>query len=122
MSELVDGTHWLVAFGVLSLAYFYVHYLFASNTAQITAMYAVFLTTSIAAGAPPLFAALALGYIGNLFGALTHDASGPSGVIAGSGYVSIPEWFRIAFVMSIPVILIWTTIGGGWMYIIGAWD
>lgn len=122
MSDLVDGTSWLVAFGVLSLVYFYVHYLFASNTAQITAMYAVFLTTSIAAGAPPLFAALALGYIGNLFGALTHYASGPSAVIAGSGYVKVGEWFRTAFIMSIPVIVIWTTVGGAWMRTIGLWD
>jgi DASS family divalent anion:Na+ symporter len=122
MSDLVAGAHWLIAFGVLSVVYFYVHYLFASNTAQITAMYAVFLATSIGAGAPPLFAALALGFIGNLFGALTHYASGPCGVIAGSGYVPVPEWFRISFVMSIPVIVIWTTIGGAWMYLIGLWD
>jgi DASS family divalent anion:Na+ symporter len=122
MSDLVDGTHWLVAFGVLSIAYFYVHYLFASNTAQITAMYAVFLSTAIATGAPPVFAALALGYIGNLFGGLTHYASGPAGVISGSGYVKVAEWFRIAFIMSIPVIVIWTTIGGLWMYLTGAWD
>lgn len=122
MSDAVDGVHWLVAFGVLSLVYFYVHYLFASNTAQITAMYAVFLATSVAAGAPPVFAALALGFIGNLFGGLTHYASGPSAVIAGSGYVKTGEWFRTAFVMSIPVIVIWTTIGGAWMYLIGAWD
>ncbi|MEO5899327.1 MAG: DASS family sodium-coupled anion symporter, partial [Ilumatobacteraceae bacterium] len=121
MADLVEGTHWLVAFGILSLVYFYIHYLFASNTAQITAMYAVFLGTSIAAGAPPVFAALALGFIGNLFGGLTHYASGPSGVIAGSGYVPPSEWFRTAFIMSIPVIVIWTTVGGAWMYIIGAW-
>lgn len=122
MSSLVEHTHWLVAFGVLSLVYFYAHYLFASNTAQITAMYAVFLSTSIAAGAPPMFAALALGFIGNLFGGLTHYASGPSGVIAGSGYVSVPEWFRIAFIASIPIIAIWSVIGGGWMWLIGSWS
>jgi len=122
MADLVEGTHWLVAFGILSIVYFYVHYLFASNTAQITAMYAVFLGTAIAAGAPPLFAALALGFIGNLFGGLTHYASGPSGVIAGSGYVPPSEWFRTAFIMSIPVILIWTTVGGAWMYLIGVWN
>ena len=122
MSDLVDGTSWIVAFGVLSLVYFYVHYLFASNTAQITAMYAVFLTTAIATGAPPLFAALALGYIGNLFGALTHYSSGPAAVIAGSGYIKIAEWFRIAFIMSIPVLLIWTIVGGAWMRVIGLWE
>jgi DASS family divalent anion:Na+ symporter len=36
----------------------------------------VFLATANGAGAPPLFAALALGPIGSLFGALTHHASG----------------------------------------------
>lgn len=122
MAGLVEGTHWLVAFGVLSVVYFYVHYLFASNTAQITAMYAVFLATSVAAGAPPIFAALALGYIGNLFGALTHYSSGPAALIAGSGYVKVSEWFRLAFTMSIPVILIWTTVGGAWMWLLGIWD
>lgn len=119
LSDLVGGWSWLAAFGVLSLAYFYLHYLFASNTAQITAMYAVFLSTAIAAGAPPMFAALALGFLGNLFGALTHYASGPCGVVAGSGYVTVPEWFRLAFVMSIPVLIIWIVIGGGWMRLIG---
>ncbi len=122
MAEIVEGTNWLVAFGVLSLTYFFVHYLFASNTAQITAMYAVFLSTSVAAGAPPLFAALVLGYIGSLFGALTHYASGPSAVIAGSGYVKVAEWFKLGFIMSIPVILIWTTIGGLWMRLVGLWE
>lgn len=122
MTDLVGDAHWLVAFGVLSLVYFFAHYLFASNTAQITAMYAVFLATSVAAGAPPMFAALALGFIGNLFGGLTHYASGPSAVIGGSGFVKVQEWFRIAFIMAIPVIIIWTTIGGAWMRLIGVWN
>jgi DASS family divalent anion:Na+ symporter len=122
MSQLVDGWGWVPAFVVLALAYFYLHYLFASNTAQITAMYAVFLSTAVVAGAPPIFAALVLGFIGNLFGGLTHYASGPSAVIAGSGYVPPAEWFRTAFVMSVPVLLIWGTIGTGWMYVIGAWN
>jgi len=122
MSQLVDGWGWVPAFVVLAAAYFYLHYLFASNTAQITAMYAVFLSTAVVAGAPPIFAALVLGFLGNLFGGLTHYASGPSAVIAGSGYVPPPEWFRTAFIMSIPVLLIWATIGAGWMYVIGAWN
>jgi DASS family divalent anion:Na+ symporter len=122
MSMLVDGWGWVPAFAVLAIAYFYVHYLFASNTAQITAMYAVFLSTAVVAGAPPIFAALVFGFLGNLFGGLTHYASGPSAVIAGSGYVPPSEWFRTAFIMSIPVLLIWATVGTGWMMLIGAWD
>lgn len=121
VSGLVDGMPWVLAFAVLTLVYFYVHYLFASNTAQIVAMYAVFLGAAVAAGAPPVFAALVFGFIGNLFGALSHYASGPSGVIYGSGYVTVGEWFRVAFVMSVVIIAIWTIPGGLWMAVLGMW-
>lgn len=119
VSGFVGGMPWVVAFLILALVYFYAHYMFASNTAQIVAMYAVFLGAAIAAGAPPVFAALILGFIGNLFGAISHYASGPSGVIYGSGYVKVPEWFRIAFVMSIALIVIWAVVGSAWMWVLG---
>lgn len=70
----------MAAFAVLSIVCFSVHWLFASNTAQIVAMYAVSFGAAIATGALPLFAALALGFVGNLIGGLTHYASGPVGV------------------------------------------
>ncbi|MDI9893746.1 DASS family sodium-coupled anion symporter [Rhodococcus sp. IEGM 1381] len=117
----VAGLPWLVAFAILTAVYFYAHYLFASNTAQIVAMYAVFLAAALAAGAPPLFAALVLGFIGNLFGGLAHYSSGPAGVIFGSGFVKTSEWFRIGFVMSVVLIAIWTVIGGAWMKLLGIW-
>ena len=122
VSGLVGGMPWIVAFAVLSLVYFYVHYLFASNTAQIVAMYAVFVGAAVAAGAPPLLAALVFGFIGNLFGALSHYASGPSGVIYGSGYIKVGEWFRVAFVMSVVIIAVWTVAGGAWMALLGMWE
>ena len=117
----VDALPWLVAFAILTLVYFYSHYLFASNTAHIVAMYAVFVGAAIATGAPPLFAALVFGFIGNLFGGLAHYSSGPAGVVFGSGYVKTAELFRIGFAISIVNILIWTIIGGGWMKLIGIW-
>lgn len=122
VSSLVSGLPWLLAFAVLTLVYFYVHYLFASNTAQIVAMYAVFLGAAVATGAPPTLAALVLGFIGNLFGALSHYASGPSAVIYGSGYVKVGEWFRVALVMSVAIILLWTVAGGAWMALLGLWN
>lgn len=122
VSGLVGGMPWIYAFAILTLVYFYAHYLFASNTAQIVAMYAVFLGAAVAAGAPPMFAALVFGFIGNLFGALSHYASGPSGVIYGSGYVKVSEWFRVSFLMSIAIILIWTISGGLWMAALGMWE
>lgn len=117
----VNSLPWVVAFAILTLVYFYSHYLFASNTAHIVAMYAVFVGAAIATGAPALFSALVFGFIGNLFGGLAHYSSGPAGVIYGSGYIKTAEFFRIGFIMSVVIILIWTTIGGAWMKLIGIW-
>ena len=38
VADSVSGMSWMAAFAILTLVYFYVHYLFASNTAQIVAM------------------------------------------------------------------------------------
>ncbi|MDO4918789.1 anion permease [Kocuria sp.] len=119
VSGAVGGMPWGVAFVVLALVYFYAHYMFASNTAQIVAMYSVFLGAAISVGTPPMFAALVLGFIGNLFGAISHYASGPSGVVYGSGYVKVSEWFKVAFIMSVAILVIWGVVGTGWMWVLG---
>ena len=69
---------WLVAFIILTLVYFFSHYLFASATAHISAMYPAFLAAALAVGAPPLMSALVLGYLSNLFTSLTQYAGGAS--------------------------------------------
>ncbi|MFT2753640.1 DASS family sodium-coupled anion symporter [Clavibacter sp. Sh2088] len=119
VSGSVGGLPWPWAFAVLALVYFFSHYLFASNTAHIVAMYAVFLGAAVATGTPPLFAALVLGFIGNLFGGISHYASGPSGVVFGSGYVTTREWFRVGFVMAVVLIVIWGVVGTAWMGVLG---
>lgn len=121
VASSVDSLPWIAAFAILTLVYFYVHYLFASNTAQIVAMYAVFLGAAVSTGAPGLFAALVFGFIGSLFGGLAHYSSGPAAVMYGSGYIKTSEWFRIGFVMSVVLIVIWTVVGGAWMKLIGVW-
>ncbi len=79
VAAATQGLGWPLALLILGATYFYLHYAFASNTAHIVAMYAVFLSAAIAAGAPVLFAALVLGFLGNLFGALRTTRRGPPG-------------------------------------------
>ena len=49
------GLSWQAAFGVITLLYFYSHYLFASGAAHIGAMYTAFLSVAIACGAFVMF-------------------------------------------------------------------
>ena len=121
MASLVSGMGWMWAFVILSLAYFYSHYAFASNTAHVAAMYAAFLATAVAAGAPPLFAALVFGFESSLFASLTHYSCGPAPVMFGNGYVPLGDWWKHGFVVSVANIVVWTSVGGVWMKVLGIW-
>jgi DASS family divalent anion:Na+ symporter len=118
---LTVGWAWWVALGVLLLVYFYAHYGFASITAHVTAMYIPFLAVTIAAGAPPLLAALLLAYFSNLGASLTHYGTTPAPIWFGAGYVRQRTWWWLGLVVSVPNILIWGAVGILWWKILGWW-
>ncbi len=121
MGGVVEGWGWAPAFLVLALAYFYSHYFFASNTAHVSAMYAPFLAVSIAAGTPPLLAALVLAFFSSLFSSMTHYGTGPAPVLYGPGYVELGTWWRLGFLVSVVNIVIWVGLGGLWWKVLGLW-
>jgi DASS family divalent anion:Na+ symporter len=121
VSLLMSGTHWVTAFLGLCLIYFYSHYLFASNTAHVSSMYAPFLGIALGVGAPPLLAALTLGFFSNLFGGLTHYGTGPAPILFGSRYVDLGTWWRLGALVSVINVLIWLGLGGLWWKALGYW-
>jgi DASS family divalent anion:Na+ symporter len=121
MAISVSGLSWEYGFLVLALVYFYSHYLFASNTAHVSAMYAPLLGTSILIGTPAPLAALLLAFFSNLFGGLTHYSSGPAPIFYGARFVSLRRWWGIGLACSILNIVIWALIGSAWWWLIGFW-
>ncbi|MCY8027085.1 anion permease [Bacillus sonorensis] len=119
ISQSVSGMSWLTALIVLGAGYYYVHYLFASSTAHVSAMYPAFLAVAIHAGAPGMLAALLFGFFGNLFGSTTHYGAGPAPVLFGSGYVSQGKWWSIGFCISILHMIIWFGAGMIWWKLLG---
>ncbi|XP_052205975.1 dicarboxylate transporter 2.1, chloroplastic-like [Diospyros lotus] len=110
---------WPAAFIVLQAAYFLIHYLFASQTGHVGALYSAFLAMHLASGVPGVLAALALAYNTNLFGALTHYSSGQAAVYYGAGYVDLPDVFRMGFLMAIINAIIWGVTGTFWWKFLG---
>jgi len=119
VGALVSGYPWGTAFLLLALVYFYSHYMFASQTAHISAMYAPFLAVALAAGAPPVLAALVLAFFSNLFSSLTHYANGPAPVVFGTHYVSMGAWWGVGAAVSVLNIVIWVGVGSIWWNVIG---
>ncbi len=112
---------WPIASGLLILVFLYSHYFFASTTAHITAMMGAFLVVGLSLGAPPMFFVLLLAAASSIMMTLTHYATGTSPVVYGSNYVTLAEWWRAGFVMSVVNIVVWTVVGGLWWKLLGYW-
>ena len=119
MAGAVDGLPWMIALVVLAIVYFLSHYLFASATAHVSAMYSAFLAVCILAGAPALASAMLLGIFSNLMGCLTHYGAGPAPVFFGAGYISQGRWWTIGIICAVVTMLIFFTVGFAWWGIIG---
>ncbi|WOK96241.1 dicarboxylate transporter 2.1, chloroplastic-like isoform X2 [Canna indica] len=110
---------WPASFCILQASYFFIHYLFASQTAHVGALFSAFLAMHLTAGVPGVLATLALGYNTSLFGALTHYSSGQAAVYFGAGYLELPDVFRMGFVSALTNVLIWGVVGTFWWKFLG---
>ena len=113
------GLSWQAAFGLITLLYFYSHYLFASGAAHIGAMYTAFLSVATACGTPGMLAAVALGQLSNLMGCLTTYGIGSAPPYFGAGYVPQAKWYQLGLLLSFFYIAVWLGVGGAWWKVIG---
>jgi len=112
---------WVIAFVIAVLVNTYAHYVFASLTAHISAMFVAFSAIAISAGAPPMLTLLMIAFTSNLCMSLTHYAAGPSPVIFNTGYVPQNTWWKLGFFASVINLIIFMGIGSLWMKVIGMW-
>ena len=99
--------------------YFYVPYFFASTTAHALAMFPPFVALLVGVGSPPAVVVYSLVFLNNLMAGLTHYGTTTSPVIFIEGYVSLREWWRTCFAMSLLNLAIWA---GCWHCVVeGAW-
>ena len=120
-ASLTTGWKWWLALASLLLIYFYAHYVFASITAHVTAMYTPFLIVILAAGAPTYLAVLSLAYFSNLGASLTHYGTTPAPIYFGAGYTSQRTWWTLGLITSVTTIIIWSVVGFTWWKVLGLW-
>ena len=106
---------------ILVLLYVFIHYFFASNTAHISALFASFFGVGVALGAPPLMFGLFLGFSSSLCASLTHYGTGSVPVLFGSGYVSMGEWWKWGFVVTVVNLLVFSLGCAAWWKLLGYW-
>jgi len=117
----VQGLSALVAIILLVMLYLYIHYGFASMTAQVTALYPSFLTAALTVGINPFVSALSLAYFSNLNASMTHYGTGSAPVYFGVGYVSQGAWWKVGFLISLVNLALWLGLGLLWWKLLGWW-
>jgi DASS family divalent anion:Na+ symporter len=119
-SNLVATGMPLVGIWMLLLTvYVAMHYLFASQSAHVAAMYPAFLAVMLRCGISPVLSAMSLAYIGNTMTAMTHYASAESVVYFSQRYYSVKAVWGVGFVMTLLNLAVWLSLGLGWWKAVG---
>ncbi|MBT0725073.1 anion permease [Rosenbergiella sp. S61] len=116
---LLTGISPTVATIMLFLAFYLLHYLFASSTAHTTALLPAILT--IGAAIPgidmPIFCLLLVTSLG-IMGIITPYGTGPSPIYYGSGYLPTKDYWRLGSIFGVIFLLALLFIGYPWMKMI----
>ncbi|WP_373070862.1 DASS family sodium-coupled anion symporter [Sulfurimonas sp.] len=118
ISMFIDGFSWPVVYIGLTLSYVLIHYFFVSQTAQMLALFSVFLGVGIKAGVPAEMMALILLFATNFNAIITPQGSSANVIYVGSGYIEAKEIYKVGGIITLINTLVFLTIGTAWMLLI----
>jgi DASS family divalent anion:Na+ symporter len=118
ISLFIDGFSWPIVYLGLTISYVLIHYFFVSQTAQMLALFSVFLGVGIKAGVPSEMMALMLLFATNFNAIITPQGSSANVIYAGSGYIQAKEIYKIGGIITLVNTFVFLTIGTAWMLLI----
>lgn len=119
LSHFLTEFSGIQSFYLLTISYFFLGYMFAGNSAHVSALYIAFLSLLISLGAPPLLSALVLAFMSSLYSSLTHYGSTAGGVYFSTNFVHIRTWWSVGFVVSMVNLSVWLGLGSIWWGYLG---
>lgn len=121
IGSYIGHLSWPLTLGILVFINFVIHYVFASTTAHISALFSMFVSVAVASGAPASLSILVLSYLSCLSAALTHYGTGPGPVYFGEGYVTLKDWWKVGAAVGTAYLVLWGVIGPIWWKFVGLW-
>ncbi|QWA13376.1 DASS family sodium-coupled anion symporter [Sodalis ligni] len=119
LGSVIHGLGAMGTFVILGVIYIYVHYLFATATGHVAALYAPFAATAIAAGAPPMMVAICFGIFSNLMWGNTEYGGGPGPIYFAQGYFERPRFYKINFCIVTFNVVLTFIVGLFWWKLLG---
>jgi DASS family divalent anion:Na+ symporter len=118
ISEMVLGFSWPVVYVGLIIGYVLIHYFFVSQTAQMLALFSVFLGVAITAGVPAELMALMLLFATNFNAIITPQGSSANVIYVGSGYLEPGEIYKVGAIITLINTVVFLTIGTAWLLLV----
>ncbi len=118
ISDMVVGLSWPVVYVTITIGYVLIHYFFVSQTAQMLALFSVFLGVAVNAGVPAEMMAFMLLFATNFNAIITPQGSSANVIYAGSGYLEPGEIYKVGGIITLINTFVFLTVGTAWMLLI----
>lgn len=119
LAHQLEGLIWPVVYVALLALYVAIHYLFVSQSAQLLALFGVFMGVATNTGVPAALMAFMLLFATNFFAAITPQASSANVIFIGSGYITQREVYRVGGLITLANFVIYLVIGTPWILMLG---
>jgi DASS family divalent anion:Na+ symporter len=118
LAGALSGLSWVPAYLVLVTAYVVLHYLFVSQTAQVLALFGVFLDVGVKLGVPAAPLAFLLLFASNFFSAITPQGSSANLLFAQSGYLTQGDLYRLGAITTLTNLVVFLVVGTPWLWLV----
>ena len=115
LTALLGGIAWPVAYVVLLVLYVLMHYMFVSQSAQVLALFGVFLDVGVRTGVPTSLMAFALLFASSYFSTITPQAGSQNVIFVGSNYLTQGELYRLGLLTTGFCLLTFLVLGTPWL-------
>jgi DASS family divalent anion:Na+ symporter len=115
LTSVLGGISWPVAYVVLLVLYVLMHYMFVSQSAQVLALFDVFLGVAVKTGVPAPLMAFALLFASSYFSTITPQGGSQNVIFVGSGYLTQGELYRLGLLTTVFCLLVFLLIGTPWL-------
>jgi divalent anion:Na+ symporter, DASS family len=115
LTSLLGGINWPIAYVILLALYVLMHYMFVSQTAQILALFDVFLGVGVKTGVPAPLMAFALLFASSYFSTITPQGGSQNVIFVGSSYLTQRELYRLGLLTTFFCLAVFLVVGTPWL-------
>jgi DASS family divalent anion:Na+ symporter len=115
LTSLLGGITWPITYVILLLLYVLMHYMFVSQSAQVLALFDVFLGVGVKTGVPAPLMAFALLFASSYFSTITPQGGSQNVIFVGSSYLTQRELYRLGLRTTLFCLLVFLLVGTPWL-------